>query len=176
MTRTRRTPAQIAADLAEKAASAQIRADIANATSDPILAPVADALKAAKAHLNQLKRSLVDTNPNSFVNRRRAFQLRLEEIDAAETLAMAQLSDAEYPVGVIKDDLGDLASGIADGNVVADIIPGIVAGYSMPKHETLELNYELAHRARKEYKGNIVADAASIAPQEDTQNEMTAGA
>lgn len=169
MTRIRRTPAQIAADLATKAQIAADRAAMVDASANPALAPVVDALKRYQAEANRLKRSFSSTNPNSFGNRKRAFELRLEEIATAERLADAQLSDAEYFVRTIKNDLGDLSASLADGQDISDIVPGIVAGYASLPHIALEAAFDAAHKARKEYK-------ASVLPSDDVPATLTAEA
>jgi hypothetical protein len=170
MTRTRRTPAQIAADLADKAAAAAIRADIAAVSTDPKLAPLVEGIKTTQTKVNQLRRKFADTNPESFDNRIKAFNLRIAEANAGAMLAAAQLADAENTVKALKTDLESFSSALAAGEAIDEDLAQVAGSYSLASFPDLEKAFEIAHLARKAFKGSILADKdepmADAAPAE----------
>lgn len=172
MTRTRRTPAEIAADLANKAQEAAARAAVADAVTNPILAPLASAIKSAQSKFNMLKRSFADTNPNSFDNRKRAFELRIVEVEAGAALAAAQCSDAEATIEALKGELDSLSRDIANGHTITETeVSNILATYGPSSFPALENAFKAAHDARKSFKGGIGATPNSIVAETPTEME-----
>jgi hypothetical protein len=172
MTRIKRTPQQIADDLRIKAEQAAFKAQVADASTNPTLAPLADALKKAQTKVNALKRAFADTNPNSFDNRIRGFNLRIAEIEAGAKLAAAQLEDADATVDALKADFDDFAVAVSNGRNIDDIatdVQSTINSYALSAFPELEVAFEAAQYARKSFKAGIGPEVSDAVPAQNAE-------
>ena len=161
MTRNRRTPEQIAADLAVEAQKAQERAALSAAKQNPVLDPLRNKIKKVQTRLAGLKRKFEPTNPQSFDNRLQSYILRMDEIEAGRELAEAELNNTAALLDCLRQDLEGLSQRSAAGEDIA--AEAAIAASAEPRiFEDLQERFNYAVAKRKMFKG-------SVNPQDDEQ-------
>ena len=152
--RTKKTPAELRVDLEAKLEAVKTREARQLAKDDPQASRLQNVYDSLAKDIAALSRQL--HGPQSFVNRRKAFELRMAEIDAGEALAVAQ--DALYREAreYLKTALDNVADDIVKCGAVSQatvdtILEDIPCGASILE---LEEAYFLAHTARKAFTEN----------------------
>jgi len=176
-TRKRRSAEEILAELAQKQQRLQERAKLDSAKANPALLPVVSALHGLNKAIAVNQRQFAN-GPQSFESRRKAHQLWLAEIDAAEAFATNELqelqADKEYLVSVINTIATDLVGGL---DVTPTDIEAVLASVGKRSDHFRNLLDALttARNARKAFKDQFakeenavdaapVADATEVIP------------
>lgn len=128
MARTTKTPAQIREELEAKLARAQQNEAKALASDNPLMAKLNEAINSYSKDINILSREL--NGPDSYSNRRKAFQLRLAAVDAGEALANALDADYRAAKAYLQGESAKVVELIANGGeftdaMLADILDGV---------------------------------------------------
>ena len=152
MSRTRRTPAETAADLRAKLAKAEAAARMDEAKSNPLLSPLADAVESARDQRTVLSRKR--SGPQSFDNRRAKHTLWIDQINCEEDLNSA---------------LSDLADKIAAG---IDVSPEEVESYAETEAQTFPTLEDAVIDAQEDRKN--FGKKESVPFDESLENEAGA--
>jgi len=149
MSRTRRTPAETAADLRAKLAKAETAAAMDEAKANPSLSPIAEALQTARDEKTALSRKR--SGPQSFENRRVKHALWIHQIEAEDNLNSAQIESLSDQIGLLEYALTECANTVAAGG---DLNMDLVKNSAATGKETfpdLEHEVETAKIARASY-------------------------
>ena len=133
MSRTRRTPAETAADLRAKLAKAEAAARMDEAKSNPLLTPLAAAIEEARDQRTVLSRKR--SGPQSFDNRRAKHALWIDQINCEEDLNVADTEATLALLEQLDSALSDLADKIAEGISVS---PEEVESYAETEAQTFQ--------------------------------------
>ena len=167
MSRTRRTPAETAAELGAKLAKAEAAARMDDAKSNPLLSPLADAVESARDQRTVLSRKR--SGPQSFDNRRAKHTLWIDQINCEEDLNVANTEATISLLGQLDSALSDLADKIAAG---IDVSPEEVESYAETEAQTFPTLEDAVIDAQEDRKN--FGKKESVPFDESLENEAGA--
>ncbi len=162
--RSRRTEAEILADLQSQLESAKLRAAQESAKDNPVLESVMEALKSATSDITKARKKFAPSNVSNFDRRIQSHQIWIDEIRADELMCNAELELELIRKDFYQDTLTEAANMLSsedysDSDVQAYIDSREVLfveenSYMIDAVNTLSANYDAAHEARREFIDN----------------------
>ncbi len=151
MARTTKTPAEMVAELENKLATAKAKEARETAENDPILSRLTSYRDSVQKNYTIAGCEL--TGPQSFDNRRKGFNLRLDEINAGQRLAEAKKAQFAAQRSYLDSRIAEFAAMIAAGKpvdaaMVQEVLDNLPADSSIPGMVDA---FEVAHNARKAF-------------------------
>lgn len=147
-----RSAAEIAAEKAQEAQKALVRAQREELKNSPEFKPLFDALQSVRADEAKIKVSF--SGPQSFDNRIARHNAWIAEIVAARDLAMVQGDDLKDQREYLKSEIDALLTDYVSGEIAEDMVADRVADVllNLPESDAtreLRLAYEAAQNARR---------------------------
>jgi translation initiation factor 2B subunit (eIF-2B alpha/beta/delta family) len=118
--RTRRTDSELLSELRQREAMILARQAQKDTSSNPILAPIVDALDDVNTALINAKRGFADKGPQSFSARIVKAQNRIESIEIQRTAAEASIHSASEDKTLLRELLASFSTKLANGQEVSE--------------------------------------------------------
>jgi len=118
--RSRRSDAELLSELREREAKILARQAKKDADSNPVLAPIVEALDEVNNSLLAAKRGFADKGPQSFSTRIAKAELRIESIEIQRAEAEAVIHTAIEDKAVLRTLLASYSTKLANGEDVTE--------------------------------------------------------
>ena len=143
--RKRRTPEEIIADHEAKLSRLRAQQAMKDAEANPSLAPALECLTEVDKAIREAQKGF-GSGPQSFEVRRQSHQLWVDEIDAAQQLAIVTLERSRTLREKIRTTLADFTTCIAEGEeVMADAVTLALEEITWDSEAVEEATANLAH-------------------------------